>query len=380
MKDLRVAIITEFINSTGGSDRVIESLLDLFPSSEIFTATFTPKNYPNLKTKVHTPKFFGWVLQKGIGRRITVFMPFLFEQFDLKGFDIVVSVSAGASKGVITYPGQPHISIICTPPRHQWDGDINVRGSALRFIYHLGSKIISSYIRVWDITAVARIDHLISISKFIQKKVFKRYRRNSEVIYPGIKEFWFEKPAKQQVKEVTQKYNLSEEYYIVVSRLFDYKRVDWAIKACGIGGKHLVIVGEGPDRGYLEKIAKRFAPGLVHFLGRRENEEILALYQHAKALLFCGIEDFGLVPVEAMATGTPVLALKAGGLLETVEEGKSGLFFETIEELSEIIKDDRVRKINPKWCIMRARNFTQQKFKKQIYSYITKVYEEEKRY
>ncbi len=111
-----------------------------------------------------------------------------------------------------------------------------------------------------------------------------------------------------------------------------------------------------------------------------ENEEILALYQHAKALLFCGIEDFGLVPVEAMATGTPVLALKAGGLLETVEEGKSGFFFETIDELSGIIQDERVRKINPKWCIMRARNFTQQKFKKQIYSYIEKVYEEEKRY
>ncbi|MBI2357057.1 glycosyltransferase [Candidatus Dojkabacteria bacterium] len=377
MKELKVAIVTEFINSIGGSDRVIESLLLIFPQAEIYTSTFSKANYPNLQNKVHVPKFFGSILKWGIGRRITVLLPFLFEQFDLRGFDLVISVSAGASKGVITYPSQKHISIICTPPRHQWDNDINVRGSILRNIYYLGSKIISSYIRIWDVTAVKRVDHIISISNFIRRKVFKRYRRNSKVIYPGIKAFWFKEISEAEQKRVKEKYNLPDEFNLVVSRLFDYKHVDWAIRASIEAGQNLVVVGRGPDLSYLKKIVrKNNKKGIqVIFLDDIDDQESHTIHKLSSVLLFCGIEDFGLIPVEAMASGSPVFAFNVGGLNETVVEGKTGFFFSTYDELVKLLKKQLWSKIKPEWCIIRARKFTEDIFISEITDYIKGIYE-----
>ncbi|KKR05767.1 MAG: hypothetical protein UT34_C0002G0274 [candidate division WS6 bacterium GW2011_GWF2_39_15] len=376
MKDLKVAIVTEYMTAIGGSDRIIESLLKIFPDAEIYTASFEKKNYSKFGNKVYTPKFFNWFLRKSLGRRVTVFLPFLFEQFDLRGYDLVVSVSAGASKGVITMPDQPHIGIICTPPRHQWDGDINIRGSMFKKIYLLGSKIISSYIRVWDVIAAKRIDYIVSISKFIKRKVYKRYRRDSVVIYPGIKDFWFEKVTEGEKEKVRNSYKLPEDFLLVVSRLYDYKRVDWAIRAAINSLKPLVIAGNGPDLRFLQKLAK--GHDNIIFLPNLNDNEVRCLYNMAEVLLFCGIEDFGLIPVEAMASGTPVFAYNTGGVTETVENAKSGYYFESESELLRLVNEGKWKSIKPEWCIMRAQKFTEYQFISKITKYIKDIYEKER--
>ncbi len=377
MDNLKVVIVTEYMNSIGGSDRVIESLLTIFPKADIYASVFNRKMYPNLKAKVYTHKLFSYLFNHGIGRRLSFFLPYIFEQFDLRKYDLVISVSAGPSKGIIPSVEQEHISIICTPPRHQWDGDINVRGSVLAFLYRFGSKILSNYLRIWDITASKRVDHMISISKFIQRKVYKTYRRDSEVIYPGIKDFWFKKVSDAQMYNARLQFELPDHFNLVVSRLYDYKRVDWAIRASIEAGENLVIVGGGPDANYLKRIVEREGNGKskVIFLGMLSDSEIRTIYKMADSLLFCGIEDFGLIPVESLATGTPVLAFGIGGTAETIEDGRSGFHFTSYDTLVELIRNQAWKKISAQWCIIRAQKFTESDFISNISKYIQEIYE-----
>lgn len=383
MKDLKVAIITEYISSIGGTDRVIDSLIRIFPNSHLYCATYSPSNYPNLKQKVVVNPFFDRLLKFGIGRRATVLFPYLFEQFDLRGYDIVISISAGPSKGVITSPDQIHIGIINTPPRHQWDGEVNVRGSLLKSLYKWVSRIVSTYVRLWDITSISRVDYIVTISKYIQRKIEKVYRKDSTVIYPGIKEFWFVKPDDNQVIDIKRKYSLPDEFVLFFSRLYDYKKADVAIEASVRSGENLVVVGDGPDRRYLERFARMIKKRLsssseVIFLGKLSDDEVKAVMHLSNALIFCGVEDFGLVPVEALATGTPVLGYRDGGLVETIENGRSGYHYDSVEELTNMIKTRVWRKLKPQWCIMRARLFTEDRFINKLKKYIVSVYERER--
>lgn len=373
----KVAIVADQMNGFGGADRELISMLKLFPHAEIFTITFNKKIYPQITNKVHTSFLQKWLerLPKSLARHLKVFTPWAYESFNLDGFDLVISISAGPAKGIITGIDQPHIAMTMTPPRSLWDKENNFRALKLSKMYSTISETINVFMRIWDVNIAKRVDYWTANSKYIQKKIKRTYGVDATVIYPGIEERYFETKKQSQLNDVKEKYSLPDDFVLIVSRLYDYKRIDWAIRACIKANKKLVIVGEGPDRKYLEKVANK-NPNIT-FLGYVSDEEAISLFRLASLLLFCGLEDFGIVPVEAMAAGTPVFALREGGLLETVKEHITGEFFKTEEELCNLLKDFDKRRYNGKTIVKQARNFTEAKFLNNLEKYITQIYEKE---
>ncbi len=374
----KVAIVCDQMDHFGGADREMLSILKLFPNADIFTITFNKSAYSQITQKVYTSKLQRIlnILPKTFSRHLKIFTPWVYENFNLEGYDLVISISAGPAKGIITGINQPHIAMTMTPPRSLWDNEHNFRALKLKHLYSGISDIFNVFMRLWDISISKRVNYWTANSKYIQKKIKRTYGVDSQVIYPGIEEKYFKKVSQEDIAKLKQKYSLPDDFVLVVSRLYDYKRVDWAIMACIKADKNLVIVGEGPDKRYLKKIASR-NPN-IQFLGfLKDDNEVITMYHTASVLLFCGIEDFGLVPVEAMASGTPVLALKEGGALETIQEHTTGEFFETEEELYNLLKNFDKRSYNRKEVINQAKHFSEKNFLNNLEKYITCIYEKE---
>lgn len=372
----KVAIVADQMVAFGGADREMFSVLKLFPEADIYTILFDKSKYPNLKNTVKSSSLqkLTKFLPKGFYRHIKIFTPFVYESFDFSGYDLVLSISAGPAKAVITDLYQTHVALVMTPPRSLWDKELNVRGSRFKKIYSSFSRIINTYMRVWDYSVSKRIKYWVANSKYIQKKIERIYGQSSTVIYPGIEKKWYEDIPKILEKKVSLKYDLPKKYYLVLSRLYDYKRVDTAIRACIQTGDTLLISGDGPDMGYLQNISK--GSDNIRFLGYLKDEDNMVLYRRAEALLFCGLEDFGLIPVEAMAGGTPVLAYDDGGLKETVVGGVTGEFFRTEEELIKLLMHFKKNRYNKEDIIKNAGRFSEEKFLDNLEKYIKKVYGE----
>ncbi|PKN02655.1 hypothetical protein CVU76_01285 [Candidatus Dojkabacteria bacterium HGW-Dojkabacteria-1] len=374
----RVAVIADQMTSFGGADREMFSMLKLFPNADIYTIAFDANKYIGIKQRVYTSFVQRIPKPKSFYRHLKILTPWAYESFDLRKYDLVISISAGPARGVITGIYQPHIAMVMTPPRSLWDNELNVRASRLKNIYKPISTILNTYMRIWDLSISKRVDYWTANSKYIAKKILKRYGTNATVIYPGISKESFEKVSKEQKRKICEKYDIEGEFVLVVSRLYDYKRIDWAIRACLKAGKQLVIVGEGPDMKYLKSIAN--GNTLIKFLGFVEDDsEVRVFFNIAEVLLFCGIEDFGLVPVEAMAQGTPVFAYEEGGVLETVKRGICGEFFKDEKELTKLLKNFKKRRYNPREIVKRAQEFTEEKFLNNLEEYIKKVYDTERK-
>ncbi len=379
----KVAVVADQMTSFGGADREMYSMLKVFPDADIYTVLFYKEKYPTLKNKVYTSFVQKWVkvFGKKFHRHLKVLNPFAYEGFDLRGYDLVISISAGPAKSVITGVDQPHLAMVMTPPRSLWDNELNVRGSILKWLYKPLSHILNTYLRVWDVSIAKRVDYWSANSKFIAQKIKKTYGVDARVIYPGVEEKYFKqlketKEGERLIKDTKEKFFIPEDFVLVVSRLYDYKRVDWAIRSCIESGNNLVIVGEGPDRKYLEKVARGYKN--IQFLGFIKDEEVQALYSMAKVLLFCGIEDFGLVPVEAMASGTPIFAYGYGGVLETVKKGVTGEFFINEEELVQLLKNYNKRGYNEEKIIGHAKTFNEESFLINFTNYLKEIYEKER--
>lgn len=375
----KVAIVADQMSSFGGADREMFSMLKLLPHADIFTIVFNKQKYPTLQNKVYTSfvQKISKFLPSTFFRHLKIFTPLAYENFDFTGYDLVISISAGPGKGVITGLDQPHIAMVMTPPRSLWDKELNVRGSKLKHIYKPISIILNTYMRMWDWTISRRVDHWTANSKFIAQKIYKTYKKEAHVLYPGVEDMYFTRTSPKTKKQIQTKYNLPKNFILVVSRLYDHKRVDWAIRACIETNKNLVIVGEGPDRKYLEKIANKNE--LIQFLGFiKDDSEVKTIYELSDVLLFCGLEDFGLVPVEAMASGTPVLAYGQGGLLETVKENITGEFFQTEEQLTKALKSFNKTRYNKEVIKKHAYNFSEKKFLDNLEKYLFQIYEQEK--
>ena len=353
----KIAIVAETMNAFGGGDRLLLALHRVLPCADIYCSVFNAKEYQNLFPnsffdKVHPMKEGRLNLQmlSNISKRLYKSFGYLmYENLDLSRYDTVISLSARFAKFVITPVNCKHINIYITPAGYEWD---DVRRKLLR---HNPIKNISdSLFRLLDNASIKRADVNYSISKYIQKKIKKFYDLDTQIIYPPIESFWFE-PSNQPA---------NGDFFLVVSRLFDYKRIDMAINACIKAGKKLIIIGEGPEKKNLVKLAK--GNKNIRFLPFQSDEQIKEYYTSAKALLFCGIEDFGLTPIECQACGTPVIAYKDGGALETVVEGKTGTFFETEQELTAIITKFDKMMYNKEQIINNAARFSQDNFKKRI--------------
>jgi glycosyltransferase involved in cell wall biosynthesis len=300
---LRVAIVQYWLNGYGGAERVLEAWADIFPDADLFAPMASERGIPpKLRNMPLKTSFVGGL--PGVKRWHRHFLPlypYALEQFDLSRYDLVISSESGPAKGVITSPRTCHICYSHSPMRYIWDQYHEYR-KRMNPLTRTAFSLAAHYARLWDVTAATRVDYFVANSSYVASRIRKYYRRESTVIHPPVDvEAGYISPS-------------IEDYYLVVSRLVPYKRVDLAIQACNRLSRRLRIVGTGPEYKGLKKIA---GP-TIEFLGRLEEHSLGETYSRCRALLFPAEEDFGIVPVEAQSFGRPVIAYGQGGCLETV--------------------------------------------------------------
>ena len=353
---MKIAFVHEYLNQFGGAERMLASLAEMYPDAPIYTLLYDEQATRGLfkDRTVHTSflqKFPGAV---GHHERYPLLMPLAIEQFDLSAYDTVISLSASFAKGIITKPGTRHICYCMTPPRFLWDNSHKfsrdfgfspvVRGLIPPFI---------SYLRLWDRHASDRVDEFWRISDFVGDRIQKYYHKSSTLIYPPVE------TAKFQLATTP-----SEDYFLMTGRLVSYKKFDVAIKAFNELKLPLKIIGTGPELARLKKLAGQ----TIEFLGAIPDEALSKYYQQAQALIFPQEEDFGIVPLEAMASGRPVIAYRAGGATETVIEGETGVFFDvqTSEALAAAVRKFAAMKFDSARCRVQAEKFGVAKFQANI--------------
>jgi glycosyltransferase involved in cell wall biosynthesis len=363
---MRVALVYDRVNKFGGAERVLLALHEIWPEAPLFTSVYSPQGAPWAADFKVIPSFLNkFPLARSYHEFYPWLMPLVFESFDFDDFDVVISITSEFAKGIITKPSTLHLCYCLTPTRYLWGGYREYfRSTTSQFI----SLPAVSYLRSWDQIAGQRPDEYIAISESVRKRIEKYYRRRSIVIYPPVDTNFF-KPIKKKKKE---------KYFLVVSRLVSYKRVDVAIKAFNKLRLPLKIIGEGMARPALEKIAKRN----IEFLGQSlTDQEVLRYYQNCRALIFAGEEDLGLVSLEAQACGKPVICFKGGGMPETVLEGKTGLFFEkqTQDSLIESLKKFESLNFQTADCRRQAQAFDLKIFKRKFKELLKSKWQKQQR-
>ena len=359
---MRVAIVHDWLNQMGGAENVLEVLVDMFPHAPIYTSIYDPARV--------SPAYRDWDIRTswlnrlpGIGAHHQLYLPLYplaFESFDLSGYDLVISNKSGFAHAVITPPETVHICYCLTPTRWLWQYESYRRREGIGRVANALLQPILTWQRMFDRLAADRVDHFIAISRAVQARIRKFYRRDSTIIHPPV-----------DTRRFTPDPSARGDYFLVVSRLIPYKRVDLAVQACTRLGLPLIVVGEGRDRPALERMA---GPN-VRFLGRVSTDEIITLMQGCRAFLFPGLEDFGIAPVEAMACGRPVIAYAGGGALDTVVPGVTGELFpeQTVDALAAVLADFDPARYDPQACRARAEEFDTDVFKQEFLAFVERV-------
>lgn len=352
------------VNKWGGAERVIIALRKIFPDSVLFTSVYEQKRASWAK-KIPIVSSF---LQKipfvpQFHEGFALFMPIAFESFNFDEYDLVISLTSEAAKGIITKPGTRHISIILTPTRYLWSG---YRDYFSNPVLKFASWPFVVYLRFWDKIAANRPDKLIAISTTVQKRIKKYYGLESEIIYPPLMIRSSVSSIRYPVssKRSTQYSIQNTEYFLVVSRLVPYKRIDIAIRAANKARVPLKIIGSGSAG---VKLLKMAGP-TVEFLGQVSDSDLKYYYSNCRALVFPGVEDFGLTIVEAQAFGKPVIAFRGGGAEEIIVEGKTGVFFDKQNStaLGAVLAKFKASRYNSKDCIKNSKRFSYEQFKQRI--------------
>jgi glycosyltransferase involved in cell wall biosynthesis len=355
---LKLAICVSWLNQYGGAEKVLEAAHELFPDAPIYTTIYRPQAMPaayrdwDIRVSVLNRLPF-------IGRYHQLFLPFYplgVESFDLSAYDVVLSITSAFAHGIITPPDTLHICYCLTPARFLWSYQSYAQREGLGQLMEVVLRPMLNYLRLWDRLAADRVDHFIAISHEVQRRIRKYYRRESTIIYPPVE---------------TGRFHLSDgydNYFLIVSRLIPYKRIDLAVHAFNALGAPLKIVGEGRDRNALQALAR---PN-IEFLGWVSNEELQKLLSRARAFIFPGLEDFGIAPVEAMAAGRPVIAYAGGGALDTVIPGVNGeLFTElTPESLASVIRDFDPARYDPMIIRQHAEQFDRAVFQRKLRNFV----------
>lgn len=346
---MNVAIVYDRINKWGGAERVLLALQELYPKAPLFTSVYYEKKAEwAANFDIRTSFLQNFPFARGGHELYPIIMPQVFESFDFSKFDLVISVTSEAAKGIVTQPGTLHVCYCLTPTRYLWSGyDQYFQTPIFRFISYPFVK----YLKVWDKIAASRPDIFIAISHEVQGRIKKYYKRDSVVIYPPVSLF-------ENYSHLKKK---KGDYYLVVSRLVPYKKIDLAIKACNFLSRKLVIVGVGSEMAKL----KRIAGPTITFKGSLTDDELAVMYAQSRAVIFPGFEDFGIVMGESLGFGKAVIAYKKGGALDVIKDKKTGIFFEqqTIKSLVSAILKFEKRKFSVKLLQSEARNFSKKVFK-----------------
>lgn len=368
---MKVAIVQEWLVTVGGSDKVVKAILDVFPDADVYTLVAKKDVCDELGIpweKVHTSFIQKMPLGTKKHRAYLPLFPFAIEQFDLRGYDVVISSSHCVVKGVLTKADQLHICYCHSPIRYCWDMyneyleeshlDKGFKSWLVRLMLHP--------IRQFDAIAGSRVDYYISNSDYVGQRIRKTYRRKATTIHPNIDISNFELC------------NDKKEYYLASSRLVAYKKIDTIIEAFNqMPDKKLVVIGGGPNLEAYRKLAK----DNVTVMGYQPFDVLKDKMQHAKAFVFAADEDFGMIPIEAQSCGTPVIAYGHGGSLETVNGGKTGLFFneQTPEAIVEAVNRFEAmgsQPFAPADCRQWAEGFSEERFKREIKEFVEEKYEE----
>ncbi|MFL0249132.1 glycosyltransferase [Clostridium neuense] len=362
---MNVALVHDWLTNMGGAERVIINFKEIYKDAPIYTTLYNPDNLDNefknidVRTSfLQSPKN----LRRG-HQMLLPFMPMAFESFDLNEYDIVLSSSSSCAKGVITNPDTMHVCYCHTPMRYAWEyyyeyanewGLNKLKGKLLKYVMN--------YIRMWDRVSADRVDYFIANSENVAKRIWKHYRRESVVIHP---------PVRCNLFNIS---DTDEDYFLIVSRLVPYKRIDLAVQAFNELGLPLVVIGDGKDLNRLKAMAK----DNIKFLGRQPDEVIKDYYSKCRAFIFPGEEDFGITPLEAQSSGRPVIAYGKGGALETVVEQKTGVFFkqQTAEDLKDAV--NRFQSLSfDKMCIRKhAEEFDEKIFEMKIRNFVNEKHDE----
>lgn len=366
---MRTAIVHDWLTGMRGGEKVLEALCELFPDADLFTLLHIPGAVSGLieKRRITTSFIQRLPLAKKRYRLYLPLFPLAVEGFDLKGYDLVISSSHCAAKGVIPGPNALHISYIHSPMRYVWDMYGEYFGKA-RGLSGLLIRLFAHYLRLWDSSSSCRVDFFVANSNHVSKRIMRYYRRDSSVIYPPV-----------DVSRFSIAEQATADYYLIVSAFAPYKRLDIAVEAFNALGKRLLIAGTGQE----EKRLKAMAGKNIEFLGWKSDTEVAKLYRNCRALVFPGEEDFGITPVEAMACGRPVIAYGKGGALETVRglnapEGRgnspTGVFFyeQTAEALKDAVEsfEANMRAFDPSSIRQSAMAFDKGVFKEKIGKFI----------
>lgn len=316
---MKTAIVHDWFAGYAGSERVVESLTNVWKDADVYVLfnLLTPEEQKIVvKDKIPFTSFLqNWKSVRRNHRKYLPLFPYAIEQFDLSKYDLIISSSHAVAKGVLTNSNQLHINYCHTPIRYAWDlthqylneAGLNsgIKGTVAKAILH--------YIRMWDVSAANRVDHFIANSNYIAGRIKKIYRRDSEVIYPPVDTNNFTVETKK------------ENFYLTASRLVPYKRIDLIAEAFSkMTDKKLIIIGEGPEA---EKIKSKSTMN-IEFLGYQSREKLREYMQKAKAFVFAADEDFGIMVIEALSCGTPVIALNKGGTAETMIDNRTGILFD----------------------------------------------------
>jgi glycosyltransferase involved in cell wall biosynthesis len=363
---MKIALVHDYLVQYGGAERVLECFTELFPYAPIYTLVYNKKlMHGVLEGKnIQTSFIQKLPFSSKYHRVFPEFMPAAIEQFDFSDFEVVLSDSSSFAKGAITGPNTLHICYMHTPMRYAWD-DCQKYTQDFYFPAFIKKIVpfLMNYIRIWDRFSVERVDKIIANSNFVAKRIKKYYKRDSTVIYPpvNLENFLFKTDALSPQEKAGG-------YFLMVGRLIAYKRFDIAIEAFNRLGLKLKIIGRGPEMQRLRQMAK----ANIEFLGRVPDEELAKYYAACRAFIFPQEEDFGIVAIEAMAAGKPVLAYRGGDIPEHLQAGKNGLFFEkqTPEDIVQAVKKFETMRFNAADIQASVKKFDKSIFKAKIKEYI----------
>ncbi|MBN1427793.1 MAG: glycosyltransferase [Anaerolineae bacterium] len=359
---MKIALVHDWLNQRGGAEDVLEVLVRMYPGAPVYTSIYAPGLMPD--------SYRSWDIRTtwmdrlpGIHRNHQPYLflyPKAFADLDLSNYDLVLSNKSGFCHGVQTGK-TPQICYCLAPTRYIWQFDAYIRRERLGLAAASILRPVVAMLRRWDYEAARRVDSFIAISSDIQRRIDRFYGRESVIIYPPVGTGCYEPVAKP------------DDYFLVVSRLIPYKRVDLAVQACTRLGLPLLVGGDGRDRARLEAMA---GP-TVRFLGRVPETDLPDLMARCRAFLFPGLEDFGIAPVQAQAAGRPVIAFRGGGALDTVIEGETGLFFDeqSIESLCGALEQFEDLSFRSTRCRTNAERFDTAIFERELAAFVQKRYD-----
>lgn len=348
---MKVAIIHYWLVGMRGGEKVIEALCEMYPEADIFTHVYAPEMISeNIRRHKVIPTFINSLPRASrMYKTYLPLMPMALEQLDLRGYDLVISSESGPAKGIIPAAGALHVCYCHTPMRYIWNMYHDYRKGAGR-VARLMMPPMSHYLRMWDVTSAARVDSFVANSATVATRIRRYYGADSVVIHPPVDTDAFSIAAPSELGD----------YYLMAGELVSYKRPDLAVRAFNEMKQKLVVVGGGE---MLDEI-RRLAGPTITVLGSQPFDVLKQHYARCRALIFPGEEDFGMVPVEAMASGRPVVAFGRGGATETVESGMSGVFFaeQTVEAISSAVGSLAAVEINPEKIAAHAKQFGRNQF------------------